>query len=501
VDVAEVSLQVQPGQIRSTTFNLSNIGTAPLSFNITATGPGANASVANNSASRAASISGLSSGDFPKPPKLDLYAATNARNAMPLQRANATARKRVSPLLHKPSSDDALVLDDGDRDADDFVGYGPGSDKGFMWVNFFPLQNFGFKLKSFDVYMRSEFALSNVVYLAILDANGQKMMEANVDMGTSILGDWNTIVLNNPATFSAGSGFQILVQASNEIEYPAGTDVDAQAPDLSFYFDPGQNKFVNLNTVPGFEQGAFLIRANGEKIIGGGNQPPVAKGTISKLEAKVNESITFDASDSFDPDGQITQYLWNFGDGGTSAQKIATHAYAQAGIYALTLTVTDNQGATGQATGQITVTSGTANRLTVNPTSGTVAAAGSQAITVTFDAQGLAEGNYQGQLAITSNGGNRTLPVRIFVSNTVGVDDDASELPKTFTLAQNYPNPFSTEGRSRFAGNPETSIRYALPFESEVTLSIYDLSGRLVAQLQNGTQQAGEHGAPWNGRD
>jgi hypothetical protein len=79
--------------------------------------------------------------------------------------------------------------------------------------------------------------------------------------------------------------------------------------------------------------------------------------------------------------------------------------------------------------------------------------------------------NDQGQLTITSNGGNRTLPVRILVSNTVSVDDDAAELPRTFRLEQNYPNPF----------NPETSISYTLPFAGMVTLAIYDLTGRVIA--------------------
>jgi hypothetical protein len=44
----------------------------------------------------------------------------------------------------------------------------------------------------------------------------------------------------------------------------------------------------------------------------------VANGTISKGEAKVNEPITFNASASFDPDGQIAQYLWDFGDNQSS---------------------------------------------------------------------------------------------------------------------------------------------------------------------------------------
>jgi PKD repeat protein len=182
--------------------------------------------------------------------------------------------------------------------------------------------------------------------------------------------------------------------------------------------------------------------------------------------------------------------LWNFGDGATSTQSVTTHAYAQAGTYTFSLQVTDNAGATGQTSGQITVTA-TPSRLTVNPASGAVAVGGSQTITVTFDAQGLAEGNYQGQLSITSNGGNRTLPVRITVSNTVNVDENNSNLPRAFVLEQNYPNPF----------NPETMIRYSLPFAGKISLMIYDVRGRLIKMLAAGGKAAGEHFVQWNGRD
>ena len=54
--------------------------------------------------------------------------------------------------------------------------------------------------------------------------------------------------------------------------------------------------------------------------------------------------IAFDGSRSFDADGQIVAYQWDFSDGAFSIASQATHTYATAGIYTATLTVTDNRG-------------------------------------------------------------------------------------------------------------------------------------------------------------
>jgi len=79
------------------------------------------------------------------------------------------------------------------------------------------------------------------------------------------------------------------------------------------------------------------------------NKSPVAIFTVSAETVYVNETITFNAADSYDPDGYIVNYSWDFGDGSTATGFIAFHAYADNGSYSVTLTVTDNDGATASA--------------------------------------------------------------------------------------------------------------------------------------------------------
>ena len=76
------------------------------------------------------------------------------------------------------------------------------------------------------------------------------------------------------------------------------------------------------------------------------NQPPVADFTYSPEEPIVNEEITFDASSSYDPDGDILNWHWDLGDGNFSEGEIAYHSYTTAGEYIVSLTVTDNDGST-----------------------------------------------------------------------------------------------------------------------------------------------------------
>ncbi len=73
-------------------------------------------------------------------------------------------------------------------------------------------------------------------------------------------------------------------------------------------------------------------------------------------------------------------------------------------------------------------------------------------------------------------------------SNPSAVTEQPTEVPAEFSLHQNYPNPF----------NSSTTIYYQLPQATKVNLSIFNLSGQLVANLVNEPKLAGFHAASWD---
>lgn len=85
----------------------------------------------------------------------------------------------------------------------------------------------------------------------------------------------------------------------------------------------------------------------------GTNSPPTASFTYSQNGAV----FTFDASGSSDPDGTISKYRWDFGDGATSAEVATSHDYVEVGEYNVTLTAIDNLGAVALSQIHISTTS------------------------------------------------------------------------------------------------------------------------------------------------
>ncbi len=82
------------------------------------------------------------------------------------------------------------------------------------------------------------------------------------------------------------------------------------------------------------------------------NQPPVARisSPLQDSQFRINESITFDGSNSSDDkDLPDTSFLWDFGDGNSSLARITTHRYTDDGQYTITLTVTDIDGESDNA--------------------------------------------------------------------------------------------------------------------------------------------------------
>jgi len=85
------------------------------------------------------------------------------------------------------------------------------------------------------------------------------------------------------------------------------------------------------------------------------NVPPVAEAGDDQT-VELGATITFDGSASRDEDGTIVSYSWAFGDENSDTGVTVSHIYGAAGVYEVTLTVTDDYGDTGSDTLTVTVT-------------------------------------------------------------------------------------------------------------------------------------------------
>jgi len=72
--------------------------------------------------------------------------------------------------------------------------------------------------------------------------------------------------------------------------------------------------------------------------------PPTAIFTYAPQDPEVGETITFDATASFDPDGTVVKYVWYFGDESTRTGVTINHTYTLAGDYTVILRIKDDQG-------------------------------------------------------------------------------------------------------------------------------------------------------------
>ena len=96
------------------------------------------------------------------------------------------------------------------------------------------------------------------------------------------------------------------------------------------------------------------------------------------------------------------------------------------------------------------------------------------------------EGTYQVSLVVTTDIGTESVPfVADIQIGTLNISDN--NLPEDFGLIKNYPNPF----------NPNTTIEYYLGESGLVTLSVYDINGKLIDSIVNTYQVSGKHSIIW----
>ena len=94
-----------------------------------------------------------------------------------------------------------------------------------------------------------------------------------------------------------------------------------------------------------------------------GAAPPNSAPTAAFSSSTSGLTAQFDGTGSFDTDGAVATYAWVFGDGSSGTGATTPHTYAAAGTYPVTLTVTDDDGATDAVTKQVTVSAPSAQVL------------------------------------------------------------------------------------------------------------------------------------------
>lgn len=161
-----------------------------------------------------------------------------------------------------------------------------------------------------------------------------------------------------PQAVIANGPFAALEGESITFSSAGSNDPDGSVVSYSWNFGNGQtstqanpsrsyasagNYTVTLTVTD--NEGATANATSSVTITSPANTSPNAVIANGPFSADEGQSIMFSSAGSNDPDGSIASYSWSFGDGSSSMQANPSHTYASAGNYTVTLTVTDNQGA------------------------------------------------------------------------------------------------------------------------------------------------------------
>jgi PKD repeat protein len=170
------------------------------------------------------------------------------------------------------------------------------------------------------------------------------------------------------------------------------------------------------------------------------NQAPVAVAGANVTSGVAPLAVNFSSQGSYDPDGTIASYVWNFGDGTSSTLANPSHPYSTAGNFAATLTVTDNSGATSSSSVSISVQQAQTVAIYVQSITMSLVTSGGKtsgrAVITVYDANGVPRpnvtvtGKWSGLATDSDSGVTNANGQVTFTSNSVN-----SRKTGTFTLS------------------------------------------------------------------
>ncbi len=204
---------------------------------------------------------------------------------------------------------------------------------------------------------------SYTVNLTVTDNEGAT--GSNVTTATISAGSTNLPPVphpNGPYTGVVGTAISFSSAGTND---PDGTIVSglwnfgdgvtvANATNPTHIYSVAGTFTVSLSVTD--NKGATSTASTTATVTGGSTNLSPVPNANGPYAALVGVAINFSSAGTHDPDGNLVSGSWNFGDGATSTNANPTHVYSTAGIYTVTLSVTDNKGATASTSTTATIT-------------------------------------------------------------------------------------------------------------------------------------------------
>ena len=148
-----------------------------------------------------------------------------------------------------------------------------------------------------------------------------------------------------------------------EVGMPLSIIYRVTEEDIRTGIEQEENWEISVVNSLGKGEGSLKITYSNSSESATGPVPPIAKVIADKEEINEGESVSFDGSQSMDPDGHIVTYDWHFGDGSTGRGIKVRHTYPRSGTFTANLkvnamlTVIDNEGLSDSDIVEVTVNS------------------------------------------------------------------------------------------------------------------------------------------------
>ncbi|MGD9170414.1 MAG: PKD domain-containing protein, partial [Candidatus Thiodiazotropha sp.] len=165
---------------------------------------------------------------------------------------------------------------------------------------------------------------------------------------------------NQPPVADANGPYTSVVNEQVQFDGSGSSDPDGSIVSYDWDFGDGSNssgvKPTHTYTSKGTYNVTLTVTDNSNAVdsivtsvsVDPANQAPTAD-PAGPYSAKAGESLVFDGTGSTDPDGSISSYAWDFGDGASGTGANPSHTYTKAGTYNVSLKVTDDAGLSGSA--------------------------------------------------------------------------------------------------------------------------------------------------------